>query len=89
MLFQLRFVLGRSGRSISLALCAASLAATSVTGCAVEPPRHFVGPDPADASAGVRPIRYTSTLGAYVRQRPAAPRSWEQQNEDVAPRSGE
>ncbi len=41
--------------------------------------------DPADPSVRVPAIRYQSTLGGYVSQRPVEPSSWREQNERVAP----
>lgn len=46
------------------------------------------GSDPADPSVPVPPARYQAALGAYVSQRPVAPASWREQNEQVAPGQG-
>lgn len=47
----------------------------------------IAGPDPADPSTAVAPVRYQSALGAYVRQRPVGPSDWREQNQRVAPQT--
>ena len=56
-----------------------------VSGCV--PARHTpsAGPDPADPSVPVPPLRYQSTTGGYLRQRPVEPAPWREQNDRVAP----
>ena len=57
-----------------------------VAGCSWTPPSApHAGPDPADASAQVRPVTDTGVIGPYQSFRPVAPRSWREQNERVAP----
>ncbi len=58
--------------------------ALALVGCAA-PAAPLVGPDPSDPAVRVAPTAYRSTFGTYVRQRPAEPRSWREQNERVAP----
>ncbi len=47
----------------------------------------IAGPDPADPSARVAPVRYQSALGPYVSQRPVGPGDWLEQNQRVTPKS--
>lgn len=47
------------------------------------------GPDPSDPNVRVPPTSYRSTIGSYSSQRPVSPSDWRQQNEQVAPRSGQ
>ena len=62
---------------------AAGLAACTTTDAPI------VGADPSHPSARVRPVEYRSTLGSYSSQRPVLPSDWREQNERVAPRSGQ
>jgi starvation-inducible outer membrane lipoprotein len=50
-------------------------------------PQPLAGADPADPSAPVAPVRYQSSLGAYVSQRPVGPGDWREQNRRVTPPS--
>ena len=55
-------------------------------GCTYTPPTlPGSGPDPSDAAAQVRPLTDRSVVGPYQSFRPAAPGSWREQNERVAP----
>jgi hypothetical protein len=60
-------------------------AVTILVGCAphVAP---LSGADPADATARTAAVSYRSTLGRHSSLRPAAPTSWGDQNERVAPK---
>jgi hypothetical protein len=49
----------------------------------------IVGADPSDPNTRVRPVAYRSALGSYSTQRPVSPADWREQNERVAPRSGQ
>jgi hypothetical protein len=51
----------------------------------------LAGADPADPGAKVAGVGYRSTLAPYSSLRPAAPSSWREQNDRVAParKSGE
>lgn len=62
---------------------AAGLAACTTTAA------PLVGADPSDPNARVKPVGYRSALGAYSSQRPVSPSDWPEQNERVAPRSGQ
>ena len=62
---------------------AAGLAACTTTSAPIE------GADPSHPNAQVRPVGYQSTLGSYSSQRPVSPSDWREQNERVAPRSGQ
>ena len=42
-------------------------------------------PDPADPGAKVAGVGYQSTVAPYTSLRPAAPSSWREQNDRVAP----
>lgn len=59
--------------------------ALTLSGCVGVPPAPLAGPDPADPSAQTPPVRYQSTTGGYVRQRPVEPAPWREQNDRVAP----
>jgi hypothetical protein len=45
----------------------------------------LAGPDPADPGARVAGVGYRSTVAPYTSLRPAAPSSWREQNDRVAP----
>ncbi|MGJ4943035.1 hypothetical protein ACQR1W_20825 [Bradyrhizobium sp. HKCCYLS1011] len=45
------------------------------------------GADPADATARVAPVQYRAITAPYSSLRPAAPTSWRERNDAVAPRS--
>ena len=45
----------------------------------------LAGPDPADPGAKVAAVGYRSTVAPYTSLRPAAPSSWREQNDRVAP----
>ena len=45
------------------------------------------GADPADATAKGAPVQYRATTAPYSSLRPAAPTSWRERNDAVAPRS--
>src|ERR1700737_4321458 len=45
----------------------------------------LAGPDPADPRARVAGVGYRSTVAPYTSLRPAAPSSWREQNDRVAP----
>lgn len=62
---------------------AAALAACTTTAAPI------VGADPSNPDVRVRPVGYRSTLGSYTSQRPVSPSDWREQNERVAPRSGQ
>lgn len=64
----------------SVLACALALAA-----CSAAPPR-LAGPDPADPSAAVPPVRSGAALAGYVPHRPVAPASWRERNERVVPK---
>jgi hypothetical protein len=55
-----------------------------MVGCTPPPAPPFAGPDPADAAAPAPAVRYRSTIGAYVSQRPAEPGAWNEQNKRAA-----
>jgi hypothetical protein len=59
-------------------------AALALVGCmpATVP---LVGADPADPGAKVAGVGYRSTVAPYSSLRPAAPSSWRDQNDRVAP----
>lgn len=67
-------------------LAATSLALSLVTlaGC-TPPPYLLVGADPADPAVPVAPVGYRSTVAPYTHIVPAAPRGWQDQNQQVAP----
>ena len=50
------------------------------------PPVPFIGPDPADPYLPVPPVTYRSVVAPYASLRPALPRNWQQQNEEIAPK---
>lgn len=74
-------------RTLMLRL-SALIGAGALAACTTVPP-PIAGADPADPNARVRPFGYRSTLGPYSSQRPVAPSDWREQNERVAPRSGQ
>jgi hypothetical protein len=45
----------------------------------------LAGPDPADPAARLAGVGYRSTVTPYTSMRPAAPSSWREQNDRVAP----
>jgi len=45
----------------------------------------LAGADPADPSAKVAGVGYSSTIAPYASLRPTAPSSWREQNDRVAP----
>ncbi|WP_035980680.1 hypothetical protein [Bradyrhizobium sp. STM 3843] len=45
------------------------------------------GADPADPTARVAPVQYRAITAPYSSLRPAAPTSWRERNDAVAPRS--
>ncbi|MFZ5690274.1 MAG: hypothetical protein ACOY5F_03370 [Pseudomonadota bacterium] len=45
----------------------------------------IAGPDPADPSVRVAPVRYQYALGSYLSQRPVSPANWREQNQRVTP----
>ena len=69
-------------RSIRAFVLIGTLAAAS---CAA-PSQPFVGPDPANPSAGVPAVGYRSTLGSHRSQRPVEPGDWVDTNDRVTPR---
>ena len=66
-----------------------SLAGLLPAACGGMPATPFAGPDPADPSTRVPAVGYQSTIGSYTRQRPVDPAPWLEQNERVAPPSGQ
>ena len=66
------------------ALAAFLLTALS-QGCTTVPPTPLAGHNPVEAQTPVPATRYRSTIGPYVRQRPAEPAPWREQNDRVAP----
>jgi hypothetical protein len=56
--------------------------------CVATPSAPYTGADPSDPSVRVPSANYRSTLGRYTSQRPVEPAPWREQNERVAPRSG-
>jgi hypothetical protein len=72
-------------RSASRVLAIIALAATA-SGCAAPAGAPLAGANPADPHASAPAVRYRSTIGPYLRERPAAPAPWLERNEQVAPR---
>jgi hypothetical protein len=62
-------------------------AAVVLSGCA-EFPVLQAGADPGDPGARVPPTRYTPVTAGTVDYRPVEPKSWIEQNQRVAPRTG-
>ena len=69
-------------KRIAAASMAVSLAA--LAGCA-PPPYLLAGADPADPAVPVAAAGYRSTVAPYVHLRPAMPKGWLEQNQQVAP----
>jgi len=69
------------------ALAVACVAVVSLSGC-MQGTVPLVGPDPADPGSRVAGVAYRSTIAPYTSLRPASPTGWKQQNQDVAPKSG-
>lgn len=59
-------------------------AAAIVSACAGLPPPVATGPDPANPSAGVRPVDYSPVLAGTVDYRPVEPKPWAERNNSVA-----
>ncbi len=74
------------GALIRPSLIALMLAAVTAFGGCAPPVAPLSGADPADAHARTAPVGYRSTIGRYTASRPAAPTSWRDQNERVAPK---
>lgn len=74
---------GRLLRGFAVVSAAALTAACTTTAA------PMVGVDPSHPDARVRPVGYQSILGSYSSQRPVSPSDWRDQNERVAPRSGQ
>lgn len=69
------------------ALTLACVAVVSLSGC-MQGTTPLAGPDPADPGSRVVGIAYRSTIAPYTSLRPASPVGWKQQNQNVAPKSG-
>jgi hypothetical protein len=65
---------------------AIAAAALTLVGC-LPTTVPLAGPDPADPGARVAGVGYRSTVAPYTSLRPAAPSSWREQNDRVAPAS--
>lgn len=67
-------------------LAAASLALSLVALAGCTPASYLlVGADPADPAVPVAAAGYRSTVAPYVHLRPAMPKGWLEQNQQVAP----
>jgi hypothetical protein len=64
---------------------AAIMAAALTLGGCLPTTVPLAGPDPADPGARVAGVGYRSTVAPYTGLRPAAPSSWREQNDRVAP----
>jgi hypothetical protein len=53
--------------------------------CAQMPASPFIGPDPSNPQAAVRPVTYRSTVAGYTSQLPVEPRPWLEQHERITP----
>jgi hypothetical protein len=65
-------------------LAAISAGALTLGGC-LPTTAPLAGADPADPSARVAGVGYSSTIGPYTGLRPVAPSSWREQNTRAAP----
>lgn len=61
------------------------LAVLSLAACA-PPPDLLAGPDPADPTARVAPVRYAPVLAGTVSHDVVEPRPWADSNAAVAPK---
>ncbi|MBR2119608.1 MAG: hypothetical protein IJ935_13305 [Afipia sp.] len=66
------------------AIGSVAIGAVGLAGCS-RPSYLLAGADPADPSVPVAVAGYRSTVAPYTTLRPTAPRSWREQNEQVAP----
>ena len=64
---------------------AAATLALLIAGCAAAPPQPFGGPDPSDSDVRVPAVRYRSTFGSFMSQRPVEPTDWKGTNERITP----
>lgn len=71
-----------TGNRIAAASLVLSLA---VLGGCTPPPYLLAGSDPADPAVPVAGTGYRSTVAPYTHLRPAAPKGWQEQNQQVAP----
>jgi hypothetical protein len=65
-------------------LAATAVVAVTLGGC-LPATAPLAGADPADPGAKVVGVGYRSTLAPYSSLRPAAPSTWREQNDRVAP----
>ena len=76
----------RASRITWQRLAAASLALSVMAFAGCTPGSYLlVGADPADPAVPVAPVGYRSTVAPYTHLRPAAPKGWQEQNQQVAP----
>ena len=79
-----RSVVERLFRDRCRLLAGMAVAALTLGGC-LPTAVPLTGADPADPRASVAAVRYRSTAAPYTSLRPAAPSSWREQNDRVAP----
>jgi len=86
-----RGIFGRRGlvmtRKASFRNAVLMILAMGIAGLAgCTPPAYLLaGVDPADPSVPVAAVGYHPTVAPYTSLRPAMPKSWREQNEQVAP----
>lgn len=66
--------------AFSIAVAATVGLAGLLAACAA-PPARFAGPDPANPDAAVPPAPYKPVITSYIRQQPAEPTGWRDQND--------
>lgn len=56
-----------------------------ISGCGNAPSQPFAGLDPSDPHARIPVVRYRSTFGSFMSQRPVEPTDWKGTNERITP----